>query len=95
MVPGEDQGQQLLFIAAAFAFNRDGSVIDRKAERIHITVTEPQLKAVSAHGVPLQQQLRLHKGDNFLLLAVVDPANGRAGRIHLTFQVPAIPTATP
>ena len=95
MTPADNQEQQLLFIAAAFAFNRDGSVIDRKAERIRMTVTEPQLKAVSIHGVPLQQQLRLRKGDNFLLLAVVDPTSGRAGRIQLTFQVPASPTATP
>ncbi len=95
MTPADNQEQQLLFIAAAFAFNRDGSVIDRKAERISITVSQPQLKAVATHGVPLQQQLRLHKGDNFLLLAVVDPTSGRAGRIQLTFQVPANPTATP
>ncbi len=86
---GKDQ--QVLFIAAALAFNRDGAVVDRKAERITITLPDAQLKAVSTHGIPLQQQLRLHRGDNFLLLAILDPLTGRTGRLQLTLQVPAAP----
>lgn len=91
LTPAAKEDQEVLFVAAAFAFNREGAVIDRKAERIHITIPEPQLRAVNVHGVPLDQQLRLHKGDNFLLLAIVDPASGRAGRLQLTFSVPAAP----
>ncbi len=80
--------QQLHFLAAAFAFNRDGSVIDYKAERLTITVTSSQAQLVSRVGVPVEQPIRLHTGDNFLLLAVADPATGRTGRIQLTLAVP-------
>ena len=89
--PFENQQQQIHFLAAAFAFNRDGTVVDHKAERLTITVPQAQYQLVSRVGVPVQQQLRLHKGDNFLLLAVADPTTGRAGRIQLTLVVPATP----
>ena len=87
--PVAGQQQQTRFVAAAFAFNHDGSVVDHKAERLTITMSEAQFQTVSRVGVPVQQQLRLHTGDNFLLLAVVDPTTGRAGRIQLTLDVPA------
>ena len=87
--PSPAADQQIHFLAAAFAFNHDGSLIDHKAERLTITVTPSQLQLVTRVGVPVEQQLRLHKGDNFLLLAVADPTTGRAGRIQLTLAVPA------
>lgn len=78
-------------VAAAFAFNQNGSVVDRHVQRFTVTVNQAKLRLNPHIGVPLDQQLQLAKGEVYLILAVVDESSGRSGNLQIAMQVPAPP----
>ncbi len=76
-------------VAAAFAFNQGGSIVDRHLQRITVTVNQAKLRLNPHIDIPLDQQLQLAKGEMYLILALVDESSGRTGNLQIAMQVPA------
>lgn len=78
-------------LLAAFAFNQDGSVVDRHLQRVTVNVNEANLRRDPHGEVPLDQQLQLVKGDMYIVLAILDEASGRSGNLQVAMRIAAPP----
>lgn len=79
-----DGKQKLEFGLAAITIGRDGDAIQRKMERVSMTLNADVSSVSPDAPIAVDQTLNLKKDDNYLYLAVWNPANGRVG----TLQVP-------
>jgi VWFA-related protein len=72
---------------AVFAFNNEGSLETRLADRFTIGVNKDRLRLDPEPLIPAQQQINLHKGQKYLYLAVWDMTSGRLGTLQVPLQV--------
>ncbi len=72
---------------AVFAFNDEGSATARLADRVILTVNPDKLRQSPNALIPVDQQINLRKGQNFLYFAVWDMTSGRLGTLQIPLQV--------
>ena len=85
--PAEGGGQKLEFGLAAITIGRDGDANQRKMEKVTMML-KPDASRLSADTpVTVDQTLNLKKDDNYLYLAVWNPANGRVGTLQVPLSV--------
>ena len=75
---------------AAIGLDRDGSVVEHRAEQITMTLPEDILRRSPDLPVTADQRIYLSKSDKFLHLGIWDPANGRFGNIEVPIEVPEL-----
>jgi hypothetical protein len=68
--------------------DRDGSMVERKAEQITMTLPEDILRRSPDLPVTVDQQIDLSKDDKFLHFGLWDAVNGRFGNIDVPIEVP-------
>jgi VWFA-related protein len=68
--------------------DRDGSMVERKAEQITMTLPEDILRRSPDLPVTVEQQIDLSKDDKFLHFGLWDAVNGRFGNIEIPIEVP-------
>jgi hypothetical protein len=73
---------------AAFGLDRDGSVVEHKAEQLTMTLPEDIVRRSPDLPVTVDQQIELSKDDKFLHLGLWDAVNGRFGNIEAPIEVP-------
>jgi hypothetical protein len=73
---------------AAIGFDRDGSMVEHKAEQITMTLPEDILHRSPDLPITVDQQIDLSKDDKFLHLGLWDAVNGRFGNIEVPIEVP-------
>jgi len=83
-----DGKHKIVLGVAAIGLNRDGSMVEHKAEQITMTLPEDVLRRSPELPVTVDQQIDLSKDDKFLHLGVWDPVNGRFGSIEIPIEVP-------
>ncbi len=76
-------------VVAAFAFNQQGTVVDRHVEQFTLNINTANLQSNPHAGIPIDQNLQLTKGQTYLLLAVIDEGSGRTGNLQIALDVPA------
>jgi VWFA-related protein len=72
---------------AAFAFNGNGTPVERRAEQVTITAKTAALEKDPQASFNFDQQVNLPKGENYLYLAVWDLTNGRLGTVQMPVEV--------
>lgn len=85
-VDGKDQ---IELGVAVFAFNDEGTATARLADRVTLTVNPDKLRQSPNTLIPVDQQVNLRKGQNFLYFAVWDMTSGRLGTLQIPLQVTA------
>jgi VWFA-related protein len=85
-----DGKHKIVLGVAAIGLNRDGSVVEHKAEQITMTLPEDILRRSPDLPVTAYQQIYLSKDDKFLHLGIWDVANGRFGTIEVPIEVPEL-----
>jgi VWFA-related protein len=83
-----DGKHEIVLGVAAIALNRDGSMVEHKAEQITLTLKEDVLRRSPGLTITVDQQIDLAKDDKFLHLGVWDTVNGRFGSIEIPLEVP-------
>jgi hypothetical protein len=83
-----DGKSQIVFGVAAVVLNRDGSVVDKQAERVTMTRNEDVLRIHPEVPFGFDQQVNLEKDDDYLYLAVWDMTSGRLGTLQIPLQIP-------
>lgn len=78
---------KIVFGVAAFAFNDNGSPVERRAEQVTVMLKSAALEKNPHALFNLDQQLNLPKGENYLYLAVWDLTNGRLGTVQMPVEV--------
>jgi VWFA-related protein len=73
---------------AAIGLDRDGSVVEHKAEQITMTLPEDILRRSPDLPVTAYQQIYLSKDDKFLHLGIWDAVSGRFGNIEIPLEIP-------
>jgi hypothetical protein len=73
---------------AAIGLDRDGSVVEHRAEQITMTLPEDILRRSPDLPVTADQQIYLSKDDKFLHVGIWDAVNGRFGNIEVPIEVP-------
>jgi hypothetical protein len=84
-----DGKDQIELGVAVFAFNDEGSATARLADRVTLTVNTDKLRQSPNALIPVDQQINLRKGQNFLYFAVWDMTSGRLGTLQVPLQVAA------
>jgi VWFA-related protein len=83
-----DGKSEIVFGVAAVVLNRDGSVVDKHAERVTMTRNEDVLRIHPEVPFGFDQQVNLEKDDDYLYLAVWDMTSGRLGTLQIPLQIP-------
>lgn len=78
-----DSRRKIVFGVAAFAFNGNGSTVERRAEQITLTFKDD----ISDARFHVDQQVNLPKGESYLYLAVWDMSSGRLGTLQIPVEV--------
>ena len=73
---------------AAVGLDREGSVVEHKAEQITMTLPEDILSRSPDLPVTAYQRIYLSKDDKFLHLGLWDAASGRFGNIDIPLETP-------
>jgi VWFA-related protein len=84
-----DGKPQVRLGAAFFEFNQDGSLVTRRADEFTITLNADQLRLEPKELISVDQQVDLHKGQNYLYLSMWDMLSGRLGTLQIPLQVAA------
>jgi VWFA-related protein len=87
--PKNADGKDQIELGVAFAFNDEGSATARLADRVTLTVNTDKLRQSPNALIPVDQQINLRKGQNFLYFAVWDMTSGRLGTLQVPLQVAA------
>jgi VWFA-related protein len=83
-----DGKHQVALGVAAAGLDREGSVVEHKAERITMTLPEDILSRSPDLPVTANQRIYLSKDDKFLHLGLWDTASGRFGNIDIPLEIP-------
>jgi VWFA-related protein len=78
---------EVIFGVAAAVLNRDGRVVDTRAERVTMTRNEDVVRLHPEIQLVVDQRLNLKKDDEYLYLAVWDMTSGRLGTLQIPVQV--------
>jgi VWFA-related protein len=73
---------------AAIGLDRDGSMVEHKAQEITMTLPVDILRRSPNLPIMVDQEIDLSKDDQFLHLGVWDTANGRSGSVDTPLEVP-------
>ena len=73
---------------STIGLDRDGSMVERKAEQITMILPEDILRRSPDLHVTADQPIYLSKDDKFLHLGIWDAGNGRFGNIEVPIEVP-------
>jgi hypothetical protein len=73
---------------AAVGLDREGSVVEHKAERITMTLPEDILRRSPDLPVTAYQRIYLSKDDKFLHLGLWDAVSGRFGNVDIPLEIP-------
>jgi VWFA-related protein len=73
---------------AAVGLDREGSVVEHKAERITMTLPEDILRRSPDLPVTAYQRIYLSKDDKFLHLGLWDAVSGRFGNVDISLEIP-------
>ena len=73
---------------AAMGLDRDGTMVEHKAEEIMMTLPADILRRSPNLPIVVDQEIDLSKDDDFLHLGVWDTVNGRSGSIDAPLEVP-------
>jgi VWFA-related protein len=73
---------------AVIGLDRDGSMVEHKAEQITMTLPQDILRRSPDLPITVDQQIDLSRDDEFLHLGLWDAVNGRSGSIEIPIEVP-------
>jgi VWFA-related protein len=85
-----DGKSEVILGVAAVILNRDGRVVDTRAERMTMTLNEDVARLHPNVPLAFDQRLNLTKDDQYLYLAVWDVTSGRIGTLQIPLQVSKI-----
>jgi VWFA-related protein len=83
-----DGKSEIVFGVAAVVLNRDGSVVNKHAERVTMTLNEEVRRIRPEIPIGFDQQINLKKDDDYLYLAVWDMTGGRLGTLQIPLHLP-------
>jgi VWFA-related protein len=83
-----DGKHKIVLGVAAIGLDRDGTIVEHKAEEITMTLPADILRRSPNLPIMVDQEIDLSKNDQFLHLGVWDTANGRSGSIDTPLEVP-------
>jgi VWFA-related protein len=83
-----DGQPKVIFGVAAIALNRDGREVDKRAERVTMTLNADVVRLHPDVPIRIDERLNLRKNDEYLYLAVWDMTSGRLGTLEVPLQVP-------
>lgn len=79
---------QLLLGVGVFAFDQHGRFVSRFVNTITLSVAQKRLEDAPADAhIGFDQQINLPSGENYLYVAVWNPATGRFGTVQIPFEV--------
>jgi VWFA-related protein len=78
---------EIVFGVAAVVLNRDGSVVNKHAERVTMTLNQEVRRTHPEVPISFDQQINLKKDDDYLYLAVWDMTGGRLGTLQIPLHV--------
>lgn len=79
--------QQIVFGVAVVAFNEEGDSVSKLANKFVLTIDPAKLRLAPNTLIPADQQINLHKGENYLYFAVWDMTSGRLGTLQTPIEV--------
>jgi VWFA-related protein len=82
-----DGKPRVVFGVASFAYNREGTAVDRHADRLSMVLNPEMLRLHPDAPVSIDQQLNLSKGDEYVYLAIWDMNSGRIGTLQIPLDV--------
>jgi VWFA-related protein len=82
-----DGKPQVVFAIAAVVFNADGRVVGQQGDRITSTLNPVAVQRNPNAPLNVDQNIVLHKGDDFLYLAMWDMTTGRVGTLQIHLNV--------
>ena len=82
-----DGKPKVIFGVAAVVLNRDGRAVDRRAERVTMSLNEDAARLHPNAPLAFDQRLNLKKDDQYLYLAVWDTTSGRLGTLQIPLEV--------
>ncbi len=83
-----DGTHKIVLGVAAIGLDRDGTMVEHKAEEITMTLPADILRRSPTLPIMVEQEIDLSKNDQFLHLGVWDTLNGRSGSIDTPLEVP-------
>lgn len=83
-----DGTHKIVLGVAAIGLDRDGTMVEHKAEEIMMTLPPDILRRSPNLPIVVDQGIDLSKDDQFLHLGVWDTVNGRSGSIDVPLEVP-------
>jgi hypothetical protein len=83
-----DGKHKIVLGVAAIGLDRDGTMVEHKAEEITMTLPADILRRSPNLPIMVDQEIDLSKDDQFLHLGVWDTANGRSGSVDTPLEVP-------
>ena len=83
-----DGKHKVVLGVAAIGLDRDGTLVEHKAEEITMTLPADILSRSPKLPIVVDQEIDLSKNDQFLHLAVWDTMNGRSGSVDTPLEVP-------
>jgi hypothetical protein len=83
-----DGTHKIVLGVAAIGLDRDGTMVEHKAEEITMTLPADILRRSPTLPIMVEQEIDLSKNDQFLHLGVWDTHNGRSGSIDTPLEVP-------
>jgi VWFA-related protein len=83
-----DGKQKVVLGVAAIGLDRDGTIVEHKAEEITMSLPADILRRSPNLPIVVDQEIDLSKNDQFLHLGVWDTVNGRSGSIDTRLEVP-------
>lgn len=86
-----DGKPQVMFGIASVVFNADGRVVGQQGDRITSTLNPAAIQRNPEARLNVDQSIVLHKGDDFLYLAMWDMTTGRVGTLQIHLNVPKSP----
>jgi VWFA-related protein len=78
---------KIILGVAAMGLDRDGTMVEHKAEEIMMTLPPDILRRSPNLPIMVDQEIDLSKDDQFLHLGVWDTVNGRSGSIDVPLEV--------
>jgi VWFA-related protein len=78
---------EIVFGVAAIVLGRDGSVVNKHAERVTMTLNQEVRRSRPEIPIDFNQQINLKNEDDYLYLAVWDMTGGRLGTLQIPLHV--------
>jgi len=78
---------QLLLGLGVFAFDQHGRFVSRFVNTVTLSISQEHMISTSADWIGFDQQINLPSGEDFVYVAVWNPATGRFGTVQIPLAV--------